>query len=50
VGGFLSGHRHFRVIPPPAALGCAVGELGTTILPSIHDTDGFFVSLLERTA
>ena len=48
VAAFLSAHPDFRVIPPAAPLGCAIGEFGTSILPHTHDTDAFFVSVLAR--
>ncbi|HLP10016.1 MAG TPA: RsmB/NOP family class I SAM-dependent RNA methyltransferase, partial [Opitutaceae bacterium] len=48
VAAFLAAHPHFRVTPPAESFGCAVGELGTAILPHVHDTDAFFVSVLTR--
>ncbi|MBK8477190.1 MAG: RsmB/NOP family class I SAM-dependent RNA methyltransferase [Opitutaceae bacterium] len=48
VAAFLSANPEFRVVPPVEALGCAVNEFGTAILPAAHDGDAFFVSLLER--
>jgi 16S rRNA (cytosine967-C5)-methyltransferase len=48
VAAFLAAHPEFRVTPPADSFGCAVGEFGTSILPHVHDTDAFFVSLLVR--
>ncbi len=48
VAAFLAAHPDFRVIPPTESFGCVVGEFGTSILPHVHDTDAFFVSVLER--
>ncbi len=48
VAAFLAAHPDFRVAPPADSFGCTVGELGTAILPHVHDTDAFFVSVLER--
>ena len=47
VAAFLAAHPQFHVVPPADALGCAVNEYGTAILPANHDGDAFFVSLLE---
>ncbi len=48
VAAFLAAHPDFRVIPPADSFGCAAGELGTAILPQVHDTDAFFVGVLAR--
>ncbi len=48
VAAFLAAHPNFLVIPPADSFGCAVGPLGVSILPHQHDTDAFFVSVLER--
>ena len=45
---FLAAHPNFRVVPPVDPLGCMVGPFGTAILPHVHNTDGFFVSVLTR--
>jgi len=48
VAAFLTAHPGFRVVPPADSFGYTTGECGTAILPHVHDTDGFFVSVLER--
>lgn len=48
IAAFLATHPEFTVVPPADPLGCAVGPCGTAILPHMHDTDAFFVSLLTR--
>jgi 16S rRNA (cytosine967-C5)-methyltransferase len=48
VAAFLAAHPDFHVTPPADSFGCAVNEFGTAILPHLHDSDAFFVSVLER--
>ncbi len=48
VAAFLAAHPDFHVTPPADSFGCAVNEFGTAILPHVHDTDAFFVSVLSR--
>ena len=48
VAAFLAAHPEFRVTPPAESFGCTVGGLGTAVLPHVHDTDAFFVSILAR--
>lgn len=48
VAAFLAAHPEFHASPPADSFGCAVGEHGTAILPHVHDTDGFFASILLR--
>ncbi len=48
IRAFLATHPDFRAEPPRRNFGFAGGELGLTILPARHDTDGFFVATLRR--
>ncbi len=48
VSAFLAAHPQFRVVAPARTFACPANELGTTIPPHVHDSDGFFVSVLER--
>jgi len=48
VAAFLADHSDFRPEPFAATFGFAVRGNGLTILPSRHDTDGFFVASLRR--
>ncbi len=49
VEAFLSSHPEFAPKPPPDLLGFTPRGPGYLLLPSVHDSDGFFVSLLTRT-
>jgi 16S rRNA (cytosine967-C5)-methyltransferase len=48
VAAFLDAHRNFEPVPPVRSFGFAARPEGLTILPSRHDTDGFFVASLAR--
>ena len=48
IAAFLAAHPGFSAAPPAHTLGCPTDAEGLTILPSIHDTDGFFVSTIQR--
>ncbi len=48
VAAFLAGRSDFTVEPPVQAFRGTVGELGLTLLPAQHDSDGFFVATLRR--
>ncbi len=48
VTAFLADRNEFSPIPPARTFGAAVGATGLTILPALHDTDGFFVATLRR--
>lgn len=48
VGAFLAGHPEFAAVPPARAFGCPLDDAGLTILPAIHDTDGYFAGHMER--
>jgi len=43
VAGFRGDHPEFTARPPALTFGCPLDESGLTILPAVHDTDGFFV-------
>lgn len=45
---FLQQHAEFECVPPQHAFGFATGRSGLAILPSKHNTDGFFVADLRR--
>lgn len=45
---FLSRHPPFTHLPPVRTFDGVVGELGLTILPACHNTDGFFVAAFRR--
>jgi 16S rRNA (cytosine967-C5)-methyltransferase len=48
VAAFLGSHREFAAVPSLRTFRCPVDAQGLTILPAIHDTDGFFVSTMQR--
>lgn len=48
VAEFLSQYPDFSVIPPKRAFGYLSGPHGLLILPSRHNTDGFFTAILAR--
>ena len=48
VESFLEGHPEFTTMPPAHPFGCVAGAAGLTILPAIHDTDGYFVCPMQR--
>jgi 16S rRNA (cytosine967-C5)-methyltransferase len=48
IAKFLSETTAFEPVAPAQTFGCVRSEHGLTILPSIHDTDGFFVSVMKR--
>lgn len=48
VADFLSAHPAFRPEPPARDFGAGSGELGLTLLPALHNTDGFFLATLRR--
>jgi len=50
VAGFVQGRPGFSVEAPARAFRAGAGEMGLTILPALHDSDGFFVATLRRTA
>ena len=48
IAAFRGDRPEFVVAPPARAFGCPLDDSGLTILPAIHNTDGFFVSGLRR--
>lgn len=48
VNAFRGRHPDFIATPPAQSFGCPLDESGLAILPAIHNSDGFFVSGLER--
>jgi 16S rRNA (cytosine967-C5)-methyltransferase len=48
VAAFLAGHADFEVAPFARTFGGTPRGSGLLIFPSVHDTDGFFVSSLKR--
>ena len=48
VNTFLAGHTEFAAVPQARTFGCPLNDAGLTILPAIHNTDGYFVSTLAR--
>ena len=48
VAEFLDAHPGFSGVPPARDFGCPADAHGLTILPAIHDTDGFFVGTMRR--
>ncbi|MEO6244695.1 MAG: RsmB/NOP family class I SAM-dependent RNA methyltransferase, partial [Opitutaceae bacterium] len=48
VSAFLAAHAEFQSEPFARTFGFTPGEHGLTILPALHDTDGFFVASLRR--
>lgn len=49
VADFLSAHRDFTAERPHQSFGGLVKGGGLTLLPALHDTDGFFIAALRRT-
>jgi len=45
---FRGDHPEFIAVPPVRSFGCPLDDSGLSILPAIHNTDGFFVSSLRR--
>jgi 16S rRNA (cytosine967-C5)-methyltransferase len=45
---FLAGHAEFTGVPPTRAFDCPCDGAGLTILPAVHNTDGYFVGRLQR--
>jgi 16S rRNA (cytosine967-C5)-methyltransferase len=50
VNTFLAGHPEFSAPAAVQTFGCPQDGAGLTILPAIHDTDGYFVSRMDRLA
>lgn len=48
VAAFLARHLEFAAEQPARDFGARLGAHGLTFLPSVHDTDGFFVAHLRR--
>ena len=48
VAEFLDAHPGFSGVPTARDFGCPADAYGLTILPAIHDTDGFFVGTMRR--
>jgi 16S rRNA (cytosine967-C5)-methyltransferase len=48
VADFLAAHAEFAHAPFARTFGASAGKFGLTLLPSLHNTDGFFVSALRR--
>jgi 16S rRNA (cytosine967-C5)-methyltransferase len=48
IAAFLAAGPGFSAVPPAGPFSCPVDAWGLTILPAIHDTDGFFVSTMQR--
>jgi len=48
VAHFLATHSDFQLIPPDRNFGYRSEVYGMPILPSRHNTDGFFVASLRR--
>ena len=49
IRNFLSNHPEFTVSPPKENFGYQDGPHGLSIMPALHNTDGFFVANLTRT-
>ncbi len=49
VADFLAAHPNFTPAPFAKTFGASTGRTGLTLLPSLHNTDGFFVAALRRT-
>ena len=49
IAKFLGAQPEFTVERPLEAFDGLTSECGLTLLPAVHDTDGFFVSALRRT-
>jgi 16S rRNA (cytosine967-C5)-methyltransferase len=45
---FLAGHAEFTGVPPTRPFDCPCDGAGLTILPAVHNTDGYFVVRLQR--
>lgn len=45
---FLKSHAHFASEPPRRSFGGIVRAGGLTLLPALHDSDGFFVAAFHR--
>ena len=50
VAEFLTTHPEFKPAPFAKTFGARASTNGLTILPSLHNTDGFFVAALQRMA
>jgi len=48
VAAFLKAHPQFKAEAPAKNHGGEFDGLGTTLLPGVHDTDGFYVATLRR--
>jgi 16S rRNA (cytosine967-C5)-methyltransferase len=48
VESFLARNREFSIEPPTQTFGATAQRIGLTILPALHDTDGFFVAQFRR--
>ena len=48
IADFLTAHPEFTTAPFAHAFGAITSPTGLTILPSMHDTDGYFVAALRR--
>jgi len=48
VADFLAAHPEFAPATFARTFGVSVGKFGLTLLPSLHNTDGFFVAALRR--
>lgn len=48
VAAFLREHAEFKAAPFSNTFGATVRDHGMTIMPSVHNTDGFFVASLRR--
>ena len=49
IADFLATHTEFKPAPFTKTFGASAPPTGLTILPALHNTDGFFVSALRRT-
>ncbi len=50
VAEFLTTHPEFQPVPFAKTFGASASPTGLTFLPSLHNTDGFFISALRRKA
>lgn len=48
VSDFLSTHHEFAIDPPRADFGGLRRDGGLTLLPALHNTDGFFIAAFRR--
>jgi 16S rRNA (cytosine967-C5)-methyltransferase len=48
VGSFLTRHPDFQIEPPARNFGAVTSAHGLTLLPSLHNHDGFYVAALRR--